>query len=147
MPPRPIYNKKRVLQQAKELAEKQNGVFNMSDIIALLPCGRATFYALIPQDSPEMQELRDIIEANIIKTKAAIRGKLYTNGKDTGLIALYKMIATKEEREAISMVNTDITTKGQSINRYEEVDLDCLSEDEQQQLINISLKIEDANKG
>ena len=48
-------------------------------------------------------ELKAILENNKVKTKSAIRAKLFKSEKSAELIALYKLIGTEEERKRLSM--------------------------------------------
>lgn len=95
------YDKELIFQQAKDVIANNN-LFFIEDVVAFLPCDRATYYRLFPQDCDECDALKKMLEANKIRTKASIRNKLY-KGKGGDLIALYKMICTDEERKAISM--------------------------------------------
>ena len=95
------YDRQIIFQQA-QAAIRDHNLFFIEDVVAFLPCDRATYYRLFPQDCDECDKLKKMLEANKIRTKASIRNKLY-KGKGGDLIALYKMICTDEERKAISM--------------------------------------------
>ena len=56
-----------------------------------------------------------MIEQNKIKTKSAIRAKLFKGEKAAELLSLYRLICTNEERQMLIQQYIDHTTKGQSI--------------------------------
>lgn len=73
----------------------------IKDLVAFLPISRATFYNY---GLDKLDILKEEIENNRIKTKQALRGK-WANSKSPALqIALYRMIATPEEKAAIAYV-------------------------------------------
>ena len=109
------YNKKALFQQAVK-AIKEKNLFFIEDVVAYLPCDKTTFYRKFPLESNEYNELRALIDNNRVVTKTSIRKKLYDLDNPTALISLYRMIATPEERYAISMTAADITTKGEKIS-------------------------------
>ena len=105
-----MYNKDNLYSEAKEIA-KNNSVYFIEDIVGLLPCSKTTFYEYFPVDSDELNDLKEILERNKIKTKAEIRGKLLRSEKAGELLALYKLIGTPEERKALSQSYTEPTGK------------------------------------
>lgn len=108
------YDKKKIFEQAKE-AIKANNLFFIEDIVAWLPCSKPTFYELFPIESNDFNELREMIEQNKIKTKSAIRAKLFKGEKAAELLSLYRLICTNEERQMLNQQYIDHTTKGQKI--------------------------------
>ncbi len=111
------YDKNEILEKAKALCQdKEKNVLFIEDLITYLPCAKATFYLLFPYGSDELDIIKELIEANRVVTKSAIRAKLF-NGKGGGMgfLALYKLICSDEERKALSMTHIDHTTKGKSI--------------------------------
>ena len=72
----------------------------ITDLVAFLPISRATFYNY---GLDKLDILKEEIDNNRIRTKQALRAK-WANSKSPALqIALYRMIATKEEKEAIAL--------------------------------------------
>lgn len=96
------YDKDKIFKDAKKMAEAKN-LFFIEDIISLLPCDKTTFYRFFDIKSNEYNELKAILENNRVKTKSAIRAKLFKSEKSAELIALYKLIGTEEERKRLSM--------------------------------------------
>lgn len=110
------YSRKKLYEQAMQVIEERN-LFFIEDVVAFLPCDRSTFYAKFPQDSDESDTIKRALETNKIRTKSAIRHRLFNMDNPTAQIALYRMIATPEERDAISMNRTDITSGGKDLTR------------------------------
>ena len=109
------YDKAKIYQQAQE-AVKNNNLFFIDDIVAWLPCARSTFYEYYPDGSDEMDNLKRMLEDNKIKTKSAIRSKLFKGEKAAELLALYRLICTPEERQNLNQSYIDHTSKGKEIN-------------------------------
>ena len=110
------YNKNKIYLQAEEAIKKHN-LFFIEDIVAFLPCSKPTFYDFFPPNSNELNNLKEILEDNKIKTKSSIRAKLWKSNKASELLALYRLIATPEEHQKLNQSYVDHTSKGKSINR------------------------------
>ena len=109
------YDKAKIYKQAEE-AIKKNNLFFIEDIVAFVPCSKPTFYDFFPVESNELNNLKDFLERNKIKTKSSIRAKLYKGEKAAELLALYRLICTPEERQNLNQSYIDHTTKGDKIN-------------------------------
>lgn len=105
-----VYKKKEIFAQAME-AVRRNNLFFIEDIVAFVPCNKTTFYKLIKPGSNEMNALRDALDENRIKTKSAIRAKLYESPKASELLALYRLICTPEERRLLNQQYVELTGK------------------------------------
>lgn len=99
-----------------QVIEERN-LFFVEDLVAFLPCDRATFYRKFPQGCDECDTIKRALETNKIRTKSAIRHRLFNMDNPTAQLALYRMIATPEERDAISTTKTDITSGGEKITK------------------------------
>lgn len=108
------YSRKRLYEQALQVIEERN-LFFIEDLVAFLPCDRATFYRKFPQGCDECDAIKRALETNKVRTKSAIRHRLFNMDNPTAQIALYRMIATPEERDAISTTKADITSGGEKI--------------------------------
>ena len=108
------YDKTKIYEQAIK-AIKDNNLFFVEDIIAWLPCSKPTFYELFPVDSNEFNTIKSLLEENKTKTKSAIRAKLFKSAKATELLALYRLICTKEEHQLLNQSYIDHTSKGEKI--------------------------------
>ena len=104
------FDRDKLYQQA-ETAIKENNLFFIEDIIAFIPCSKQTFYDYFPVGSDEMDDLKDLLEQNKIRTKSAIRAKLYKSPKASELLALYRLICTPEERKMLNQNYIELTGK------------------------------------
>jgi hypothetical protein len=109
------YNRAKIFEQAKEQVEKHN-LFFIEDIVAFLPCGRSWFYENFKDGTDEMDTLKEMLEQNKIKTKSAIRAKLWKSNKAAELLALYRLIATPEEHQKLNQSYVDHTSKGEKVS-------------------------------
>ena len=104
------FDRDKLYQQA-QTAIKENNLFFIEDIIAFIPCSKQTFYDYFPVGSDEMDDLKDLLEQNKIRTKSAIRAKLYKSPKASELLALYRLICTPEERKMLNQNYIELTGK------------------------------------
>jgi hypothetical protein len=95
------YNKQEIYEQA-ETAIKENNLFFIDDIVAWLPISKETLYKYFPVDSDKMDNLKRLLNENKVKTKSAIRAKLFKGQKAAELLALYRLICTQEERRYLN---------------------------------------------
>lgn len=109
-----LYDKKKLIATAKK-AIKENNLFFIEDIVAWLPCVKSTFYEYFPADSDEMDELKAMLEENKIKTKSAIRAKLFRSDKAGELLALYRLICDNEERKMLNQQYIEMEAKDNSL--------------------------------
>lgn len=117
------YNKKRLFEQAKE-AITQNNLFFIEDIVAFIPCDRATFYRLFPPECDKCDTLKGLLEQNRVRTKTAIRAKLFKSPKAAELLSLYRLICSPEERRLLNQNYLEITGKdGVPINQSIKVEV------------------------
>ena len=110
------YKKNNLYRQAMQAVEERN-LFFIEDIVAFLPCDKSTFYRHFPPESDEYNAIRHALETNKVRTKSAIRHRLFNMENPTAQLALYRMIATQEERDAIVMTKSDITSGGKELTR------------------------------
>jgi hypothetical protein len=79
---------------------KEHNIYSILDIFAYYSgCSRATFY------NNELDKLDSIIKAiddNKVKTKSTLKNKWLNSDNATLQIALFKLIATDDERKALS---------------------------------------------
>jgi len=110
------HDRNKIYEQAQE-AIKANNLFFIEDIIAFIPCSKFYFYDAFPVDSNEYNTLKALLEENKVRTKSAIRSKLFKSQKAAELLALYRLICTPEEHQKLNQQYIDHTSKGESINR------------------------------
>jgi len=110
-----LYDKNKLYEQSKEAIEKNN-LFFIEDIVAFLPCTKATFYEYFPVDSDELNELKGMLEDNKIRTKSSIRAKLFRSEKAGELLALYRLICTPEERRMLNQSYLEVESNKSNRN-------------------------------
>ena len=96
-----LYDKEKILNEAKTLIVDKK-LIHTQDVIDLLPCCSTTFYEYFPATSEEMEEIRNLIAANKTQIKVGLRKKLYDGDSAAGHIALYKLVASVEERKVLA---------------------------------------------
>ena len=96
-------------------AIKSNNLFFLTDVYSYLGISHDTFYKHFPLESEKMDAIKERLNKNAMRTKVSIRSKLHQSTSPTGLLALYKLLATEDERRALSMEYRDHTSKGEKI--------------------------------
>jgi hypothetical protein len=112
------YDKKKILEQAKEMIVKHK-LFFIDDIIAFLPIAKSTFYEWKMEQS---DDLKALLEKNRTELKVSLRSKWYTSNAPALQMALMKLIASPEELRKLSMnhqVNEEVEKP-----IFKEIDLD-----------------------
>lgn len=109
------YDKDKIYEKAKKVIVEK-GLFFVEDIVAYLPISKPTFYDYYPIGSNEINTLKELLDDNKVNMKVKLRNKLANGEKAAEILALYKLIATEDERRALSMQAIDHTTKGDKIN-------------------------------
>lgn len=109
------YDRKKIYDQAEEAIKKHN-LFFIEDIVAFIPCDKTTFYRFFPVGCNEYNTLKDLLDNNKVKTKSAIRAKLFKSNKASELLAVYRLIATPEEHQKLNQSYVDHTSKGKEID-------------------------------
>lgn len=96
------YDKDFIFKEAIKAAENPSAMF-IQDVIAELPCATSTFYEFFPSGSEEMETIKHTIWKNQTKAKRALRLDWFKNGNSATQLALYKLIASDDERRSLSM--------------------------------------------
>ena len=96
------YNTEDLYQKALVEIETNN-LFFVSDVCSYLGLAESTFYDHFPKDSEKSKDIKDRLSKNKSKTKVSLRSKLHKSNSPAGLLALYKLICTDEERKALAM--------------------------------------------
>lgn len=109
------YDKEKLLKKIKA-AIKENGLYFIEDISAYVGCSKHAIYDHFPLESDEMHDIKELLNDNKITTKVALRKKLSEGKTASEIIILYKLIATEDERKALSQNYTDHTSGGEKMN-------------------------------
>jgi len=114
------YDKNKLYDQAvKIIKDESKGVIFIEEVVAYLPCTKSTFYDHFPIDSDESNALKELIDANKVKTKSKIRKVLSKSEKAAELLALYRLIATTDEHQKLNQSYVDHTSKGKEMKNNE----------------------------
>lgn len=97
------YDKNKIFEQSKEIIINDPDIIFIEDVIAELPCSKPCFYELFPVNSNEFNNIKELIDKNKIAIKKTLRRKWSLTDNATLQLSLYKLAATKEEREFLSM--------------------------------------------
>ena len=108
------YNQEQLYEKALDDIEKYN-LFFFQDVYAFLGISHDSFYRFFPTDSERYETIKEQLDKNKMRTKVSIRGKLHQSTSPAGLLALYKLLATEDERKALAMEYRDHTSNGEKI--------------------------------
>ena len=109
------YNTAKLKKQAIAAIEKHK-LFFIEDVAAFLPCARSTFYEHFSDKSDDRKEIDELLERNRIEVKTSMRSKWYKSDAPALQLSLYKLIATQDERSALSMSKVDVTSGGEKLD-------------------------------
>lgn len=108
-------DKKKLKDKIKKFIKENPNAVQISDIRAAC-CSSYTFYRYFPTGSDDYNEIVEALEANRTNMKLKIRDRLYSINQAAGLIALYKLIGTEEERTALSNIKVEQKTTSGGTN-------------------------------
>jgi hypothetical protein len=97
------YNPKELEKKALEAIEK-NKLFFIDDVIAYLPCSRATFYNL---ELEKLDTIKDALTKVKTEIKVSMRSKWYKSENPTLQMGLMKLIASPEELKQLAMTHVE----------------------------------------
>lgn len=106
------YDKKKILQSAKDLIQGDDSIYFIEDVTALLPISKTTFYDFFQVDSDELNDLKELLDTNRVNVKKAMRKKWEKSDNPTLQVALMKIISTDEESSRLSGTKHTIDVKG-----------------------------------
>lgn len=97
------YESKEVLiKKMLEIIKNNPDIIYFHEIFNKLPIVKRTYYKYVKECDPEHKLIIEALEDNKLNMKAEIRKKLLNINNPTGLIALYKIIGDKDDREALA---------------------------------------------
>lgn len=108
------YNKKELYDLCVK-ACKGGGCLTIEDVFCTVGCVKDTFYRYFPAGSKELAKIKEELRVSKRRACVSIRGKLYKSKSPTALLALYKMICDEDERKALTMNHTDVTSNGKEV--------------------------------
>lgn len=108
--------REKLLEMALDAIGKDDNLLFIESVCARIGICKTTFYEWWGKGTEEYTQIWEAINRNRCKVKDYIRLKLRTSSKASELLALYRMIATDEERRAINTTYTDLTTGGDKLD-------------------------------
>ncbi len=105
------FKKKDLESQALDAIKKYN-LFTVKDIVAYIGISTQTFYN---HKLDELESLKGAVLQNKLKTKQTMKQKWFKSENATLQMGLMKLLATPEERMALTQQNIDHTTKGNEL--------------------------------
>lgn len=112
----PQYKKAELVKYARQAIE--DGALTFTEIAALMPINRATFYN---RGLNKLDEIREALEEKRQSVKVIIKKKWLESNNFGAQIALFKLLATPEERKILSQSYQDVTTKGKALTEVEKM--------------------------
>lgn len=97
------YNPKELEKKALEAIDK-NKLFFIDDVIAYLPCSRATFYNL---ELEKLDTIKDALTKVKTEIKVSMRSKWYKSENPTLQMGLMKLIASPDELKQLAMTHVE----------------------------------------
>lgn len=138
------YNKEKIYNECIEKIELYYPS-NMTELIGLLSCSKATFYKKIKYDSIEYQQIEEKIEKGRSKIVNKAKKKLLLSDNPTALISVIKLYGTDADRQALNQnvnVNANATLNYEDVKKIE-LNINKLSVEEQKQLNALLKKLKD----
>jgi len=106
------YDRGKIYNQALKCIE--NGeVYFIDDVVGELPISRSTFYNWFPEESDELDNIKELLHKNKVKTKAGMRRNWLKSENPTLQVALMKLLATDEEAHRLNGTRQSIEHSGE----------------------------------
>lgn len=83
-------------------AIKTHNIWTLNEVPCFVGVSRQTLYNLFPVDSERMNEIKAALDDNMMKSRVSLRNAMFKKKDPSCLIALYKMVATPDERKALA---------------------------------------------
>ena len=108
------YNSQELFEKAKKLIKERNLFFH-TDVFEQLVISSSTYYEHFPKESSEYKAIDEMLSENRSKIKNGLRSKWFHSEAAATSIALYKLIATADERKKLSQQYSDVTSGGDKL--------------------------------
>jgi len=106
------YNKADIEKKALKILNDKPYIFIIQDIVTLLPITRTTFYNM---GLDKLDTIREALERNKLNTKTKLKDRWANNPNPTTDIVLYRLAATDEEHERITLQKSSVEMSGKII--------------------------------
>jgi len=105
------YKKQEIIDLCMEVIEEHNVIF-IEELVSYVPISKSAFYNW---NLHELDDIKDAITSSKVNKKAQLREMWMMSENATLQVANYKLMATDEEHDRLTMNRSDITTKGDKI--------------------------------
>lgn len=105
------YNKKKIYKQALSIIQEKQ-CLDITELIALLPCQKSIFYTFFPNDSEELDSIKELIGTNKRIVCGSLKRKWIQSENSTLQIAAYKLLGEEDEVHRLSGTRNETTLKG-----------------------------------
>ena len=139
------YDTDELFERAKVII-KEEKIYFISDLAALLGIVPSTYYLHFPDKSERSNHLKDLMLANKVLLKYRLRNKWEDSEQINLQIALYKLVGTDEERKRLSQSYVDLTSKDKELRAPTMIDLTKLPEDVLEKIVKASEEEEDGTE-
>lgn len=96
------YDKDKLKAELMKIARENPDAVYINDLTNKIGMFKETFNKYFPEGSQDREDILKSLEKNVFNTKEMIRNKLLNLNQSVGLIALYRIIGTQEERENLN---------------------------------------------
>lgn len=83
-------------------AIKSNNIWTISEIPSFVGVSKPTLYNHFPAGSERWDAIQEALDDNKMKSRVSLRAAMFKKKDPSCLIALYKMVATPDERKALA---------------------------------------------
>lgn len=128
-------------------AIKKHKLWWMCDVVAYLPCSHDTFYRRIAVGSEEYEEIVKSLSLNRIREKIELRTKIKDKNESGGLLALYKILCSQEERKRLSLAYVETKDAPEESEKETTLDLSTVPTNILEQLEDYLNGLNDDNQG
>lgn len=101
------YDTKSIYDMSVKAIAKDRHIVFLQDVYMTLGISAATYYRYIKVGSKEYNDIQELLEDNRTAIKVLIRKKMLESGNATQIIALYRLLATQEEQDALNAYRND----------------------------------------
>ena len=103
------------LEKILKLVRENPKIVFLQDVYQSIGMSSSTFYRQFPKDSEAYNEIVEALEANKTVIKRDIRDRLANCKSPVGLIVLYRLLGSTEERKALNQKDDEVKSSEQEI--------------------------------
>lgn len=93
--------KEKNLKRILKAIEENKNIISFNDIVPFVNIGYTTIFKWYPPQTESYYKIQDALDNNKVILKQELRDKMLESNNAANIIALYKIVGTKEERNAL----------------------------------------------